>query len=528
MHPDKKVLFVASSMLVLSSILSGCTIPGIFGSSFTIKSWSVYDDDGFPSLSMEFSCGGTVVVKTMDNVGNVVFSETFFYGTHNTKMNLEEYRTCINTGQYSVKAYDSNDKLVSEEFFSFNGVDLTIDSCVQKWWKREAWKGGYTLIGLLLTVTNNGDVPAYPYEIDTVMDSKTETGYVLPCVVLPGETKVIKSFVYREDSPSGAEFTVNVKDNSGEIVGTGVFDVNYENTVDETVFGFSYKGRSLKLKLPYPDFLYEYYSSIDRVVLEDYSLYVFDQYDDSFIYLLSRQLQYSSSSQTDADKINFVASFVQSLEYKEDEGGSDYPNYPIETLFNRVDGCDCEDMSILTASVLDKMGYDVALFRLANHMAVGVKVPGGVAGYGTYDSEYYYLETTSKNHVVGYIPSQYVSKPELVVYEIKSRPILHHSWYNNNITIFYNTEQGNVVKATSIITNLGSSTAENVIYEGVFVTQNGLEFKEWDTISSIEPGMKKTRSILIEIPSKFQTNFLTRLKIGSETVHDVESKSTFP
>ena len=61
---------------------------------------------------------------------------------------------------------------------------------------------------------------------------------------------------------------------------------------------------------------------------------------------------------------------------------NEYPRYPVETLFDR--GGDCEDTSILTATILYEMGYDVALLILEddNHCAIGIS--GGEGVFGTY------------------------------------------------------------------------------------------------------------------------------------------------
>jgi len=526
MHPSKKIIFIIAGIIVSTSFLSGCTLSNIFGTSVTSNSCDICDNDGFAGLNLDFSCTGTVTVKTSGSNTVEIDSEIFFSGNHDAILNIGSYRSSINQGQYSIKAYDDNDKEVFEKTFFFNGGDLTIGSCDQKWWKREAWKGGYSLIGLIMAVSNNGDVPIYPDTVDVLMDSKTDSGYVLPCVVLPGESKTIKCFVYREDTPSNTEFTVTIKDSDDEILGSNSFTVVLEDNVEVEKFSWEYAGHSRSISIPYPDFLFEYYSSLDRIRKEDYSSYVFDKYDDDFLRLLSNLLQFSSSTQSDVDKINFAASFIQNLEYKSDVTEDDYPNYPVETLFNIDGGCDCEDMSILTANILDQMGYDVALLRLTGHMAVGIKLDT-VPGHNVYDSGYYFLETTSKNHVVGYISSAYTSKSGLEIYGITSRPLLIHNWYNNNLTIFSNTERGDLVKVSTIVSNLGTKTANNVIVEGLFYTSNGLEFNEWDTIPAIEPGMKEKITLMIDIPSNIQTNFKTRVYLSNTIVDTVESESPF-
>ena len=114
--------------------------------------------------------------------------------------------------------------------------------------------------------------------------------------------------------------------------------------------------------------------------------------------------------------MNFAASFVQNFKYEEDTDG-EYPNYPVETLFDKKG--DCEDTAILTAALLQSMGYDTVLIRFlsategeAGHMAVGVAVAGVSGGYSyPYDGKnYYYLETTATSWELGDMPPDILSK----------------------------------------------------------------------------------------------------------------------
>ena len=116
----------------------------------------------------------------------------------------------------------------------------------------------------------------------------------------------------------------------------------------------------------------------------------------------------SASGFNQIQTLNFVIAFVQSLPYTLDEETApydEYPRYPIETLFER--GGDSEDNSILTAAILDEMGYDIAILILENahHVAVGVALDIAYGSYYEYDGKKYcYLETTGEGWRVGQIP----------------------------------------------------------------------------------------------------------------------------
>jgi Transglutaminase-like domain len=210
--------------------------------------------------------------------------------------------------------------------------------------------------------------------------------------------------------------------NLGPFSGWGTPEVIELNpTVDsnETIsrqYEWSYDGDSFKLTLPIPKDIYDYYRGMKRAPIEDYSIYVTHPGDDAeLVHPLAAELKRLAVQKGyDPEKtVNFAASFVQNLRYRlEDE---EYPNYPVETLFEKAG--DCEDTAILTAALLQDMGYDAVLIRFspvtgAGHMAVGVAVTGVSGGYSyTYDGvKYYYLETTSASWGVGEMPPDVLSK----------------------------------------------------------------------------------------------------------------------
>ena len=284
-----------------------------------------------------------------------------------------------------------------------------------------------------------------------------------------------------------------------------------------------------------------YYSNLDRITDEDYSYYVFDPYDDYYLDVFLDRListipfgEKKFDTYSDPDRIDFVARFVQYLEYREDidySNVSEYPNYPIETLFNDKIGCDCEDKAILTASLLDRLGYKVALIRLPNHMAVGVNLSeGAVPHYHYYTNGYYYLETTMEESPVGFIPSQYrTTSSDSEIYPISSRPYIRHTWINNVFTIFTKMNTGDFVKLDAIVENDGRSTAYNIRVEGAFVTSIGLTIQSNDyVISSLKPGKKQKVTITVDIPQTVLTTFKSRIYLNGEVVDSKESSEPFP
>ncbi|RLF31899.1 MAG: hypothetical protein DRM98_04820 [Thermoplasmata archaeon] len=528
----KTIYFIIGVTLFLSSCCSGCLFEDLFfGTSFTLKSWSIIDDEGFPALNISYSCSGMVTVKLFTANHSQVDSDFFFRGDGYTVLHIGEYRETTPSTVYVLKVYDKKNDEIFSKSFSFINPDVSISTCTQRWWVH----GDVTmLIGLTIQVFNNGDHPVYPYSITMEVGSNQFSGLVLPSVVLPGESKTINCFIHLDGTPSVDSFKITLKDSNGFVLNSSFFSFEVKNSVSTRVFT---EGVPSKLVVPYPDFLFNYYTSLKRFSgEEDYSVYVFDPYDDGYLDIFIDRListlpfgEYSFNAKNDAEKIDFVTKFVQFLEYREDDPlnlSKEYPNYPVETLFNHDIGCDCEDKAILTASLLDRLGFNVSLLRLPNHMAVGVKLNKSIVpGYKVYTGDYYFLETTTENAKVGFIPPMYRSPSELTVYEISSRPVIFHHWKNDVLTTYLNTEIGDIVKANVIVENYGRGTAKNIVVKGVFKTVSGSELNsEIVSIQSIKPGTKKKVSFYVETPD-VTSKFETLVFYSGEVVDTKESSS---
>ncbi|MBI2266326.1 MAG: hypothetical protein HYU64_14365 [Armatimonadetes bacterium] len=184
-----------------------------------------------------------------------------------------------------------------------------------------------------------------------------------------------------------------------------------------------YDNRTYDMDLQIPKGLYDYFKKKPRV--EDYTIYVTDPQDDGLInFLISLFKKYARENKlNEYDLFNTMVAWVQSLPYTSDSvttGFDEYPRYPVETLVDN--GGDCEDTSILLASILKAMGYPTVLLAPTKHMAVGVAVrqefvknapwPIHVTPFEMY--QYAYLETTGDGWKIGMVPPQYKNDRFLV------------------------------------------------------------------------------------------------------------------
>ena len=160
--------------------------------------------------------------------------------------------------------------------------------------------------------------------------------------------------------------------------------------------------------------LLDYLESKGRTRPTDWSSYVdmaMDTRDDYYIYQVVSVLDepYSDGLMNETQRIDYMITFIRSMPYISNNIAAPYdgiPLYPLETLFER--GGDSEETSILVASLLYRMGVDVALlvFEDTKHIAVGIAIPGDHGLYFEYNGKkYFYQETTQLGWPLGVIPS---------------------------------------------------------------------------------------------------------------------------
>ena len=195
-----------------------------------------------------------------------------------------------------------------------------------------------------------------------------------------------------------------------DIFGSETYRDRYE--IKTVHYEWEWDGRRWGYDLPIPTFTVEYYKGLERdpsSILTGYSSYVNDTMDDKYLEALAQVFintveSYGYDSKDEA--VYMAICFVQALEYIPDDKTLeyDYPKYPLETLFD--EGGDCEDTSILLASLIRTMGYSCCLVTFKNHMGVGVLGSDDFGGsyYEVDGKKYYFVETTGERWEVGQLP----------------------------------------------------------------------------------------------------------------------------
>jgi hypothetical protein len=283
-------------------------------------------------------------------------------------------------------------------------------------------------------------------------------------------------------------------------------------------YSWDYGGSEWNWEISIPRSAYEAYRSVPRSPTMDYSVYVTHPSDDAYIGSLVESIREAASSKgySEYQIVEFATAFVQSLEYTEDSVTSpydEYPRYPIETLFDK--GGDCEDTSILLASLLHSMDYGVVLIELSHHCAVGIL--GGENIYGSYweyeGRKYFYIETTNTGWGIGDLPDVY-EKASAFIYPMVPIPVISHEWTLES-KVFWD-------ELTVAVNNLGTATARGVyVLAGYDAGNNQI----WNSVQSdthdLEAGMRLTTTLVLNPPpSGIHTRLLVQVVMGGYSVSE--------
>ena len=513
-------------LVIVISSFSGCTL--FNNTTISLISSTVIDDEGFATLSLQFNASNKILLTLSGPLNDILFSDTYYHGESEVEIHLAPFRDQPLPGEYKLLVYDEKNTKIFEKKFVFEGENLSIFGADTLWSDEDPWNNLLSLVGVNITVTNFGDLPAYPYKAKIRAGNTSSWIFFTPEVVLPEQSRTLCCFVYIEDVSSELQnIEILMKDSEDNLMASGLYPVVPAENLALLKYRWTYIS-SRYLQLPNPQCLYEYYNGLDRLPLEDYAAYIFDKYDEYYFDIVANKFSDLFESITNnADKINAIASFIQNMRYVEDDPNNasyEYPQYPIELL--KEEQGDCEDTAILTATILDKMGYNVSLLRLPNHMAVGVHLSEDATTFDYYVDEYYYLETTRTNWVVGKIPSEYSDLTNVTVYPISSRPILIHKW--KNATRYTTSDGSDFVDMRILVENFGSSAANDIEVRAAFYSEFDTSYNQVSTvISSLSAGERTEVQLQVNVPQGIETSLKSHIYLDDVLVNTKESTQIF-
>jgi predicted transglutaminase-like cysteine proteinase len=258
-------------------------------------------------------------------------------------------------------------------------------------------------------------------------------------------------------------------------------------------------------ELQLPQLLYDYFKDKPRIGSKDMTVYYANTFDDIYMEELSNGIKRVALDQgfNKRETVEFIAAFIQSITYVNDStstGNSDYPRYPLETLVDNEG--DCEDTSILLASLLNNIGIEVAIIHFPKtdkwpgHYGVGISGIRGV--YGTHweyhGKTYYYLETSNKGMKIGAISGLW-SNAEAELFPFQLIPHLVYDWKTVRV--------GNSLQLQVTITNHGMVDVNDVyvipIYEEDYYSDLADYSQAYESMGGrqfdLSPGVSRTLHI---------------------------------
>ncbi len=521
MQIGKPLLLV---IVLLLSCCQGCLF--LSQTKFSLLSLTIDDDNGFPQLFLSFNTSDMVTLTIDGPHTPVLFSDSYYAGIHTESISLDTYQTAPAPGTYTITAVDASKNTVYNTILVFNGANLSILQVSEDWWNETS---GYSLVGVTLTVKNTGDLPAYPDTVIIHHQTDSSEALLTPTAVLPFQSATLHCFVHLMNfSKDETSLNIFLSAKNGDLLAQTMRVVTPSNTVPSWEYQCYYRGQNV-VRIPAVNWFSLYYKSLPRIDTEDYAAYVFDPYDDPYLLLVARQLSTLPNAPIkDSERVDLIASFVQSIEYTKDDPlneSYEYPRYLLETLQERHG--DCEDKAILTAALLDSAGYNVSLLRLPNHMAVGVHLTAPLLGYPLYTDQYYFLETTVLHVPFGQVPPEYQGLINVTVYPISSRPLLLHTW--KNATRYRVSTGADYIQIKILVENLGTKAASAVEVRGVFYDTMNLSYNpETASISFLAPTERQMVELTCNVPSSIETTLKTQLILNGFLVHQQESTMHFP
>ncbi|MBQ2772042.1 MAG: hypothetical protein IJE95_04940 [Methanocorpusculum sp.] len=145
------------------------------------------------------------------------------------------------------------------------------------------------------------------------------------------------------------------------------------------VYSWTYNGEKYQTELYISKSAYK--NSNNPIGGTKLSGYIIDD-DEGTVSILAGNLKRLANQKglSDRETVDFVVSFVQSLAYLPDKTSghaNSYPRTPTVTLAEQTG--DSKDLSILAATVIDKMGYSAAVLSYSANNFGGIYVPAAAA-----------------------------------------------------------------------------------------------------------------------------------------------------
>jgi len=267
------------------------------------------------------------------------------------------------------------------------------------------------------------DIEVFMYDHDLILEDD-----IIDIGEGDEETLILK-FDKLENTISDNDLTEGSQGKLWYVV-TASEEVEIHEEAYDRIYRWRFNEKYWEFSLKVPVDIYKSYveSNVNRMPQSfgNYAMVSFVTSDDRMVLDVASKLKSFAEGEnySQVDTINFILRFVQkNVIYASDnstKGQVEYWRYPVETLVDKKG--DCEDSSVLFASIMDALGYDTALLFYVleddiGHLAVGIHIDGD---HGEYVEDkggkrYYYCETTNSVYGLGEIPPDISDTPDKVI-----------------------------------------------------------------------------------------------------------------
>ena len=192
---------------------------------FELTQWKVVDHVGRPALLLRFTLYGDIAFLYLTNPDGFQTDSGFvIVGMNEITIDIAGGGEMPDSGQYALIVKDDFGNIIAKEEFYFKGAEATISDVELTWDYMENFEF-YSLKRISFIVSNNGDLPADIFEARIAIGDKVISPIIL-FKVLPGETKTIeRSLIFTGITSGDKEFTLELKDITGKVVGSYSFVV---------------------------------------------------------------------------------------------------------------------------------------------------------------------------------------------------------------------------------------------------------------------------------------------------------------
>ncbi|HDO19740.1 MAG TPA: hypothetical protein ENG74_03340 [Thermoplasmatales archaeon] len=506
-----------ATFLLLFTII-GCTID-LTPASCSIISYEINDNEGRLVVDVTLNITGLIQIELKSPDGNILDTRSLYTGFYSIALNLTEYHQNPAPGMYSIVAKDDGGEILAEKVFSVDSPSIEVLELDPTWWR--VGEDVFSLIEISVKLRNSGSIPVYIDSINLNLNGMNSSknsseAKLFNDTLLPGTISTIGANVYIPSVSEGnISAHIEVLDFSGGIISSGDFQVApYSDTsVDKYSKSWRFEGKRYTITIPLPEGLYRYCHAMERPIIEDYSFYAIEPKVSNYIDFLADRLLAVYKGK---DIIDFVAAFVQNINYQSEEG--EYPKFPIELLYDGYG--DCEDKAILASAILYHIGYDVALIRFEDHMAVGVHLDDISYADKTYyvDDEgkrYIFLETSNKGWELGEAATEYRNANNYTIYHVESKPILIQDC---EPPLIYDTGIERYITVSTTVKNIGTADAYGVAVEVVLLPDDGDELSVGKSFDfTVKAQSLKSINFRVDVPSISFKNFSVRVIYRNRT-----------